>query len=73
MSDDLVVVLRDSRMKAEIVAGVLRSDGIEVMVSTDDAAGAAPHIGFAQGTRLLVRAEDAERARELIANVGQGS
>lgn len=69
MSNDLVVVLRDSRMKAEIVAGMLRTEGIQVLLSSDDAAGNAPHIGHAQGVRLLVRAEDEDRARELIAEV----
>jgi len=48
---------------------VIHSDGIDAMLATDDAAGNYPHLGFAHGSRILVRPEDEARARELIDSV----
>lgn len=45
---------------------MLRSNGIECSLSSDDFDGWYPHMDFTLGTRVLVRAIDSERAREVI-------
>ena len=54
-----------NRMEAELAQGALQAAEIESVVSADDAGGLRPHL-WMSGIRLLVRAEDAERARELL-------
>ena len=54
-----------NRMEAELAQGALDAAEIESVVSADDAGGLRPHL-WLSGVRLLVRAEDAERARELL-------
>jgi len=66
MSDvELVVVVGTfpNRIEAEIAQGALEAAEIESIVSADDAGGTDPGLG---GVRLLVRAEDAERAGRLV-------
>lgn len=50
--------------EAEIAKGMLDQAGIESMIRTDDIGGMYPGIA---GTQLLVRAEDADSAREALA------
>jgi hypothetical protein len=54
-----------TRVDAEIACGALQAAGIPTMVAADDAAGTRPHLWMG-GVRLLVRADDAERARAII-------
>jgi hypothetical protein len=54
-----------NRIEAEMARGALEAAEIESVVSADDAGGLRPHL-WLSGVRLLVRAEDAERARELL-------
>jgi len=65
MSDvELVVVCTFlNRVEAEMAQGALEAAEIESIVSADDAGGT--DFGLA-GVRLLVRAEDAERAGRLV-------
>ena len=54
-----------NRIEAEMARGALEAAEIESVVSADDAGGLRPHL-WLSGVRLLVRAEDAERALELL-------
>ena len=67
--DDLVTLtIAANETEAELIRGLLRTEGIESMQrQTDVAAGALD--GWAPGgaREVLVRAGDLERARELIA------
>jgi hypothetical protein len=54
-----------NQIDAEIAQGALEAAGIESMVSADDAGGVRPHLWMG-GVRLLVRAEDAEEASEIL-------
>lgn len=59
-------------MDAIFARTVLESEGIEAMIMKDDAGGMEPQFQLTQGVRLMVRAEDLERARELIAEIEGG-
>ena len=60
-----------SRMEAELIAGLLRSNGIGAAVSADDAGGQEPQLQL-DGVRVLVAAADEAAARELLADVEAG-
>ena len=51
---------------AEAAAAFLRSEGIDAVVSTDDAGGALPNLDLVRGAKVLVEDENEERARELL-------
>ena len=63
-----VVVLRkySNEAEARLDASVLEANGIPAEVSADTAGGALPSIALVFPVRLLVRAGDAEIARELL-------
>lgn len=70
MSDNIVQLMRyPSEMDAIFVRTMLQSEGIEAMIIKDDAGGMEPQFQLTQGVRVMVRAEDLERARELIAEI----
>lgn len=56
-----------SEIEARMAEGLLRSAGIDCMVQKDDCGGMRPHISWSLGVKLLVREEDADDARELLA------
>jgi len=69
MPEDFVVVHTFSyRQEAELAQGALHAAGIESMVRSDDAGGLRPGMAFANGVDLIVRAGDADAAREIIEN-----
>jgi len=55
-----------NQIEAEMAKGALEAAEIESMISADDAGGLRPHLWMG-GVRLLVRAEDAEHATEILA------
>src|SRR6266516_2366422 len=59
-----------SRTEAELIVGMLRSNGLRAVVSADDAGGVEPQLQL-QGVRVLVAASDEAEARQLIAEAGQ--
>jgi hypothetical protein len=64
----LVVVKEEmSKLDADVVASFLRSEGLEVTVNADDAAGTLPALDETRFAQVLVPEADAERARALIA------
>jgi hypothetical protein len=59
-----------SRAEAELIVGMLRSNGLRAVVSADDAGGVEPQLQL-QGVRVLVAASDEAAARRLIAEAGE--
>jgi hypothetical protein len=58
-----------SRTEAELIAGLLRSNGLAAIVSADDAAGLDPQLQL-QGVRVLVAPADETSARQILAAAG---
>jgi hypothetical protein len=55
-----------NKIDAELAQGALEAADIEAMVTADDAGGLRPSLWLSEGVRVLVRAEDAERAKEIL-------
>jgi putative signal transducing protein len=55
-----------NKIDAELAQGALEAADIEAIVSADDAGGLQPGLWVGKGVRVLVRAEDAERAKEIL-------
>ena len=69
MSDEQIVRLTvvSNEIEAEVIRSLLRTEGIESMQDkTDHGAGATDAVGSAGPREILVRAEDLNRATELI-------
>ncbi len=66
------VAVVPSRPEAELIAGLLRSNGLRAAVLADDAGGADPQLQL-QGVRVLVAPEDEAAARQLLADADGGS
>ncbi|HEY6214870.1 MAG TPA: DUF2007 domain-containing protein [Vicinamibacterales bacterium] len=68
MDEDALTIVRTFgyRQEAELARGALRAAGIEAVVTSDDAGGLRPAMGWANGVRLLVRAADVAAATELL-------
>ena len=62
----VAVAVVPSRTEAELIAGLLRSNGVRAEVSADDAGGQDPQLQL-EGVRVLVAPEDETLARELLA------
>jgi hypothetical protein len=63
----VVVVRVPSAVEAQLILGMLESNGIAAVASADDAGGLEPQLQLTQGVRVLVAPEDEPRARQLIA------
>ncbi len=63
---DRPVALATSRIEAELIAGMLRNNGLRAIVSADDAGGLEPQLQI-QGVRVLVTLSDEAAARRLVA------
>ena len=55
-----------SRTEAELIAGLLRSNGLRAAVSADDAGGQDPQLQL-EGVRVLVAPSDEAEARQILA------
>ena len=55
-----------SRTEAELIVGLLRSNGLRAAVSADDAAGLDPQQQL-EGVRILVAPSDEAAARRILA------
>ena len=60
------VALAASRIEAELIVGMLRSNGVTAVLSADDAGGQEPPLQL-QGVRVLVTPSDQAIARQLLA------
>ena len=69
MSETDLVVVRTfaDRIEAELAHSALEAAGIESMIRADDAGGLRPAMAFSNGIALLVRAEQASAAAEVLA------
>ena len=66
-ANDLVVLRRfGDELSARVAAMSLEANGIPAQVSSDTAGGALPNLAVGFPVRLIVRAEDAEAARQLL-------
>ena len=64
----LVALVRmPDRYVAEPVAQLLRANGIEAFICSDDAGGVHPPLGMANGTEIMVPAPRLEEAMALLA------
>lgn len=64
----MTVAVVPSRTEAELVAGLLRSNGLRAAVLADDAGGQDPQLQLT-GVRVLVDADDEAAARHILATV----
>jgi hypothetical protein len=55
-----------ARYEAELAQSVLETNGIETLISSDDAGGVGPALAFTRGVQLLVKEEDIQKAEELL-------
>ena len=62
------VAVVTSRTEAELIVGMLRSNGLRAAISADDAGGQGPQLQL-QGVRVLVAPADEALARRLLADV----
>jgi hypothetical protein len=60
------VAVVTSRTEADLIVGLLRSNGLRAVVSADDAGGQDPQLQL-QGVRVLVAPADEAAARQLLA------
>lgn len=67
-SGPVSVAVVGSRGEAELIVGMLRSNGVRAAVSADDAGGQEPQLQL-QGVRVLVASADEASARALLADV----
>jgi Putative prokaryotic signal transducing protein len=71
MSDSLITVATYiSHPEADVARSALEAAGIDVLLQSDDCGGLRPHLWLG-GIQLLVRAEDAERAKEVLDSVAE--
>ena len=67
MSDGIVVLRKYSdELSARLDAEILEANGVPAQVSADTAGGAYPSMALINPVRLLVRAEDAALAAEIL-------
>ena len=66
-TSNVTVAVVTSRTEAELIAGMLRSNGLRADVSADDAGGQDPQLQIL-GVRLLVAPADEAAARLIIAD-----
>ncbi len=65
------VAIVTGRIEAELIVGMLRSNGVWAVLSADDAGGQEPPLAI-QGVRVLVAPSDAATARQLLAAADDG-
>jgi hypothetical protein len=72
-TDSELVTIRSfsSESEALVAKSALDAFGIESILSADDCGGQRPHLTLSNGIRLSIRSEDAEEARDVLANDGE--
>ena len=68
----VTVAVVASRTEAELIAGLLRSNGLRAAVLADDAGGQDPQLQIS-GVRVLVDSDDEAAARQILADVEETS
>jgi putative signal transducing protein len=59
-----------NEFEANLAKAALETEGIKCMIGRDDCGGLRPSLSMANGIRLIVRSEDADRAEKILANEG---
>ncbi|HEY0815616.1 MAG TPA: DUF2007 domain-containing protein, partial [Pseudonocardia sp.] len=67
-SAPVTVAVVTSQFEAELMVGLLQSNGLAASVSADDAGGQEPQLQL-QGVRVLVARSDEAAARQVLADV----
>jgi len=62
----VTVAVVTSQFEAELIVGLLQSNGLDASVSADDAGGQEPQLQL-QGVRVLVARFDEAAARQILA------
>lgn len=60
-------------LEANLAKSRLQAAGIDSMLGRDDCGGMRPSLTFAQGIKLLVRSDDAERAAAVLSDENKNS
>ena len=68
----VTLIVVTSRTEAELIVGLLRSNGLRAAVSADDAGGQDPQLQL-EGVRVLVAPSDEAAARRILAEVEDAS
>ena len=66
MSSRVVVGEFNNRLQAETTVNLLTSFGVRSWIVADDLGGIGPGQSFLHGVKVVVEADDAERAREVL-------
>jgi len=68
MAHDALVVVRtfSNAIDADLARSALEAAEIDSMIRSDNAGGMRPAMSMTNGVELIVRAEDAERANEIL-------
>ena len=72
-SEDFVEVFAGSPVKAGMIRSLLEADGLTVFVRDENMATMEPWLRYGAGigaAKVVVPRDQAERAREILANVG---
>jgi hypothetical protein len=67
-----IVARPPSLIEAQLIVGMLESNGVVATTSADDAGGLEPQWQLTQGVRVLVAPEDESAALALIADADTG-
>jgi Putative prokaryotic signal transducing protein len=67
----VTVAVVASRTEADLIVGMLASNGVRAAVSADDAGGQEPQLQL-DGVRVLVASDDEGVARQLLAEAEAG-
>ena len=75
MSSQELVVLRtfNNNIDADLARSALEAVGIESLVRADDAGGLRPSLWVGSGVQVMVRAEDAQWAEEVLSASASGT
>jgi len=69
---NVVVAQVPSRVEADLIVGMLASNGVPAVVRADDAGGQEPQLQI-EGVRVLVTPSDEADARQLLAHAAGGA
>jgi hypothetical protein len=73
MGEWIMVASYGSRAHAEMMVELLVGEGVPAIARIDDAGGLRPEIAVGTGwAKVMVRAEDETRAREILEHGGDG-
>jgi hypothetical protein len=71
---DLVTIRTfDDELEANLAKSALQAARIDCMISRDDCGGMRPSLSVGSAIKLLVRADDADQANEVLAKKGKRS